>query len=169
MDKQLLKCIAGQFATGVTVVTCGDGQGGIAGLTASSFSSLSLEPPLVLFCVEYVADSYAHLLREQRFAVHILADDQVAVAYHFARKGDKSSGADWSLSERGVPVLNRALARYECELYRDHEGGDHAIIVGHVIYVEINDKLPNPLLYCRGKISDVASFGQVISGHAVAS
>ncbi len=123
----------GSFPSGVTVITTLDDDGQIVGLTASAFSSLSMEPALVLFCPNYSCDSYPVLIKNKRFAIHLLSGGQQNEAYAFARKGkDKAQGIEWTLSELGNPLLSNATAIIECELWREYEGGDHAIMVGAV-------------------------------------
>lgn len=142
------------FPSGVTVVTTLDAEGDIAGITVSAFSALSLDPALVLFCPQYAADTYPLLLVSQRFAIHILAGDQQAVAYAFAGKGkDKAKGIDWTLSERGNPLLAGAAAIIECELWRNYEGGDHAILVGEVVNLIMPAEPRVPMAYHRGQLA----------------
>lgn len=160
LDMAVFKQVMGQFPTGVAVITCSDGKGGIAGLTASSFTSVSAEPPLVLFCPQYDSDSYPHIEAQKKFAIHILEESQTDLAYAFAGKGeDKAKGFDFHISRRGIPVLDNYLAVMECSLYQNYEGGDHAIIVGEVLHVNlmgVDERLP--LAYCRGKMGN---FNQV--------
>jgi flavin reductase (DIM6/NTAB) family NADH-FMN oxidoreductase RutF len=90
-----------------------------------------MDPALVLFCPNYSSDSYPVLIKNKRFAIHVLSGGQQSEAYAFARKGkDKAQGIEWTLSELGNPILANATAVIECELWREYEGGDHAIMVG---------------------------------------
>ncbi len=144
----------GHFASGVTVVTVLDGQGGIGGLTANSFSSLSLDPPLVLICVDSVSQARAYIETEKRFTVHFLADDQEKTALAFAQHGPrKADGVAWKLSKSGVPRLSEYMVAIECQLENEHEGGDHTIIVGRVINIFINEKKCAPLTYYKSQIN----------------
>ncbi|EZH77826.1 flavin reductase [Ectopseudomonas composti] len=147
------KKVMGSFPSGVTVITTLDDDGQIVGLTASAFSSLSMEPALVLFCPNYSSDSYPALIRNKRFAIHLLSAEQKDEAYAFAKKGkDKAQGIEWSLSELGNPILANATAVIECELWREYEGGDHAILVGEVKNLIVAEQSPAPMIYCRGKM-----------------
>ncbi|AQZ34726.1 flavin reductase [Pseudomonas sp. LPH1] len=147
------KKVMGAFPSGVTVITTLDDDGQMVGLTASAFSSLSMDPALVLFCPNYSSDSYPVLIRKQRFAIHLLAGGQQHEAYAFAKKGkDKAEGIEWTLSELGNPLLAGATAIIECELWREYEGGDHAILVGAVKNLIVPEQSPAPMVYCRGKM-----------------
>lgn len=151
------KKVMGAFPSGVTVITTLDDEGQVAGLTASAFSSLSLDPALVLFCPNYSSDSYPLLIRNKRFAIHLLSAGQQQEAYAFAKKGkDKAQGIEWSLSELGNPLLPGATAIIECELWREYEGGDHAILVGVVKNLIVPEQSPAPMIYCRGKMGALA-------------
>ncbi|WP_295478029.1 flavin reductase family protein [uncultured Pseudomonas sp.] len=157
IDSVVYKNVMGAFPSGVTVITTLDNQGQVVGLTASAFSALSLEPALVLFCPNYSSDSYPVLIDNKRFAIHLLSADQQAEAYAFARKGkDKAEGLEWTLSELGNPILPGATAVIECELWREYEGGDHAIMVGAVKNLILPEQPVTPMVYCRGKMGALA-------------
>jgi len=159
IDANIYKLVMGSFPSGVTVITTLDEDGAIVGLTASAFSSLSMEPALVLFCPNYSSDSYPVLIKNKRFAIHLLSGDQQNEAYAFARKGkDKARGIDWTLSELGNPLLSNATAIIECELWREYEGGDHAIMVGAVQNLIVPQQQSRPLVYCRGKMGSLPAF-----------
>lgn len=156
IDANVFKEVMGSFPSGVTVVTTLDADGDIVGITASAFSSLSLDPALVLFCPNYSSDTYPILRDSKRFAIHLLSSGQQTEAYAFAKKGkDKAVGIDWYLSDLGNPILDRAVAVIECELWREYEGGDHAIIVGEVKNLILSRDNVAPMLYHRGKLSSV--------------
>ncbi|MCX7081184.1 MAG: flavin reductase family protein, partial [Pseudomonas sp.] len=153
------KLVMGSFPSGVTVITTLDDEGQIVGLTASAFSSLSMDPALVLFCPNYSSDSYPVLIKNRRFAIHLLSGEQQNEAYAFARKGkDKAQGIEWTLSELGNPLLSNATAIIECELWREYEGGDHAIMVGAVKNLIVPQQQTRPLVYCRGKMGSLPAF-----------
>lgn len=152
-DELEFRSILRQFATGVTVVTMLDRQGRLTGFTANAFSSVSLDPPLVLVCVNYRARSYEHLRDQQAFTVHILNGDQTWIANRFAEPGaDKSTICAWRENERGFPILSQFHAALECRPFREYEGGDHAIIVGKVerLHAYANDR--EPLIFYRGQL-----------------
>ncbi|MGA4449879.1 flavin reductase family protein [Ectopseudomonas chengduensis] len=153
------KLVMGSFPSGVTVITTLDDDGQIVGLTASAFSSLSIDPALVLFCPNYSSDSYPVLIKNKRFAIHLLSAAQQGEAYAFAKKGkDKAHGIEWTLSELGNPLLGNATAIIECELWREYEGGDHAILVGAVQNLIVPQQRVEPMIYCRGKMGALPAF-----------
>ena len=121
----------GCFGTGVTVVTTQGDQGPL-GMTANSFASLSLTPPLVLWAPAKSSRRFEGFAKAKHYAIHIMAEDQHDLAHHFAQAGDGFDSFDWSHSADGVPILAGCLARFECHTAAVHDAGDHAIIVGHV-------------------------------------
>jgi len=157
VDQTLYRDALGRFASGVTVVTAAVGQDGIAGLTASAFSSLSMDPPLILVCVGEMSASRAAFKASPYFAVHILADVQEETAMAFARSGeDKANGVSWSPSVRGTPILDDFLVALECERTEEFHGGDHAIIIGHIIDIKMSNCARAPMTYYRGKLNPFA-------------
>ena len=154
IEPGIYKEVMASFPSGVTVVTTLDPEGNIAGITASAFSALSIDPALVLFCPNYASDTYPLLRDSKRFAIHLLSAEQQAEAYAFASKGkDKAGAIPWQLSELGNPLLENATAIIECELWREYDGGDHAIIVGAVRNLILPSTPRPPMLYHRGKLS----------------
>ncbi|WP_209123569.1 flavin reductase family protein [Alkalihalobacillus sp. BA299] len=144
--------LCGEFMTGVTVVTTRDEKGKPTGLTANSFASVSLDPPMVLVCVDKGLNSHQAILDNKNFAIHILNESQQDVSNRFARSGnDKFAGINYTNGENNVPVLEEYNALFECRLAHSYEGGDHTIFVGIVdkITNKPNDK--KPLGYFRGK------------------
>lgn len=124
----------GQFATGVTVVTCCASDGSPRGITANSFSSVSLAPPLVLWNIAKVSNSLNAYLGAERFAIHVLKSDQQSFAEHFARTDHTIyNGIDYDISGDNVPILPDVLARFDCTTEAIHDAGDHHIIVGRVL------------------------------------
>ncbi|KIQ01263.1 MULTISPECIES: flavin reductase family protein [Pseudomonas] len=153
IEPGLYKSVMAAFPSGVTIVTTLGPDGGIVGITASAFSALSIDPALVLFCPNYGSDSYPVLRDSKRFAIHLLSAEQQAEAYAFAGKGkDKAAGIEWTLSEQGNPLLKNAAAIIECELWREYDGGDHAIMVGAVKNLILPEVAPVPMIYHRGKL-----------------
>ncbi len=138
----------GRFTTGVTVVTI-DGPNGPMGFTANSFSSLSMDPPLVLWSLAKAAGRFAHYAAAQHFAIHVLAAEQVDLIQRFHRTGAGFDGLEHDLNQQKVPLLDKALARFECEQHATHEGGDHLIVVGRVSRVVIQDGAP--LVFSKGQ------------------
>lgn len=151
IDTSLFREAMSIFPTGVTVVTALGDDGGMTGFTASAFTSLSLDPPLVLICPARTSATYANILARRSFAIHFLSDEQEAVAYAFASKGpNKLPKSGWHVSARGNPILYRYACLIECTLWTEYDGGDHAIIVGAVQSVQQADA--NALFYYRGSI-----------------
>ena len=150
-DPRTLRDALGCFATGVTVVTCLDEEGQPFGLTANSFTSVSLDPPLLLVCVHKHAASARALTTAPHFAVNVLQTGQQPASIRFsARVEDRFHETPWSCGEYGAPVLKESLGVFECERYGVHDGGDHHILVGQVVRASFDPSL-DPLLYFRGK------------------
>jgi 3-hydroxy-9,10-secoandrosta-1,3,5(10)-triene-9,17-dione monooxygenase reductase component len=159
IDPELYKSVMASFPSGVTIVTTLGADGGMVGLTASAFSSVSLDPALVLFCPSYASHSYPVLRDSGHFAIHLLSAEQQAEAYAFASKGkDKTAGIEWQLSGLGNPLLKNATAIIECELWREYEGGDHAILVGAVKNLILPEPVPVSMIYHRGKLGALPAF-----------
>ena len=139
------------FASGVTIITVCDGQGRPTGLTASAFTSVSLDPPLILVCVDHKSQSYPALVAGKMFAVNILAHDQEALSRRFAttKIENKFEGVPFALSALGLPLLENALAHLECATVNVHLEGDHSIFVGRIERAVV--KTGHPLVYYRGR------------------
>lgn len=142
-DQKLeLRRSLGRFATGVTVVTC-LGDQGPCGITANSFSSVSLEPPLVLWNIAKVSHSLQAYLTAEYFAVNVLSAEQRHLSNHFAQSDHTVfNGVDYDSSADNVPLLPGTIACFECRTYAIHECGDHYIIVGEVQRFRSNDEAP---------------------------
>ena len=150
-DPRTLRDALGCFATGVTVVTCFDAEQRPFGLTANSFTSVSLDPPLLLVCVHKLAASAAALTAADHFAVNVLQTGQQPASITFStRVEDRFGCTPWALGEHGVPVLRDSLSVFECAHHAVHEGGDHFILVGEVKKATFEAGL-DPLLYFRGR------------------
>ncbi|MEO8548290.1 MAG: flavin reductase family protein [Sphingomicrobium sp.] len=149
-DPRTLRDALGCFATGVTVVTCFDGDGRPFGITANSFTSVSLDPPLLLVNVHKLAASARALTAASHFAVNVLQTGQQPASIRFStRDEDRFGPNDWSPGEYGAPVLGDSLSVFECERQAVHDGGDHHIVVGRVLKASFDPTL-DPLLYFRG-------------------
>ena len=152
VDPQVMRDVLGHFASGVTVVTALTTDGP-AGFTCQSFSSLSLDPPLVTFAPARTSRTWARLREFGRFCVNVLAEGQDAVSQNFARSGaDKFAGVRWSPSAHGSPVLDGVLAWIDGELWAEYDGGDHSIVVARVLDLGA-DPDRRPLLFHRGAYS----------------
>ena len=150
-DTSALRDAFGCFATGVTVVTTVNGSGEFFGLTANSFTSLSLDPPLVLFCLDYNALSFEAFRETRNFVVNVLSEGQKDLSTHFARSSvDKWNGVDYEIWQTGCPVLPESIAVLECLTIARHEGGDLLIIIGQVEKIKHEADETKPLLYYKG-------------------
>ena len=144
-----LRDCLGKFATGVTVVTC-QGAKGPCGITANSFSSVSLEPPLVLWNIAKVSNSLQAYLEAEHFAVNVLSIAQIEISHHFAQSDHtRFNGIDYSVSEHGVPLLPGTVACFECRTHQVHDCGDHYIIIGEV--ERYRSASGEPLLFYGGE------------------
>lgn len=152
IDTKEFRDALGRFATGVTVITTANGAGELFGLTANSFTSLSLDPPLVLFCLDRKAMSFDAFKSAGHFAVNVLSEDQQELSSHFARSvTDKWNGVAHDTLDSGCPVLPGCIATMECETHEIHKGGDHVIIVGRVIDIRSGHDHSRPLLFYQGR------------------
>ena len=131
-DARAFRDALGAFATGVTIVTT-DSPEGPVGITANSFASVSLDPPLVLWSPAKASHRFVHFAHAPRFAIHVLAAHQAGVAAGFTRSKTAFAGLQWSTSPLGVPLIEGVAASFECALEATHDAGDHAIVVGRVI------------------------------------
>jgi flavin reductase (DIM6/NTAB) family NADH-FMN oxidoreductase RutF len=144
----------GTFATGVTVITVDDG-GRVQGMTANAFASVSLDPLLVLVCVDRKAQTHAHLHARKRFGVNVLAANQRAISEYYAKpphmpdRAEQEAGARFDRTPHGTPVLHGALAYLECRLHTAQVAGDHTIFIAEVEEVVVREG--EPLLYFRGQ------------------
>ena len=147
-DQFDLRQALGRFATGVTVVTC-LGDKGPCGITANSFSSVSLDPPLILWNIAKVSNSLRAYLAAEHFAINVLGADQRDLSHHFAQSDHTVfKGIEYSVSEHGVPMLPDTIASFECRTHEIHDCGDHFIIIGEVERFDSSDG--DPLLFFGG-------------------
>jgi flavin reductase (DIM6/NTAB) family NADH-FMN oxidoreductase RutF len=146
----------GEFATGVAVITA-QGQGeDLIGMTMSSFNSVSLDPPLVLFSVDRKANSLPAMLQAKGFAVNILAREQENISNRFAKAlSDKWADIKRTVGHAEAPLITGALAHFECEPYANYDGGDHVVFVVRVLRHAVRAGNPAPLIFFRGRYRDV--------------
>lgn len=134
MDARHLRNALGRFTTGVTIVTCCDAQGQFVGLTANSFNSLSMDPPLILWSLRTASPSLVPFVTAPRFAVNVLAEAQVELSRRFASKSeDRFAEGAWALGEHGAPVVAGCAAVFECESVSHQVAGDHHLFIGRVL------------------------------------
>jgi flavin reductase (DIM6/NTAB) family NADH-FMN oxidoreductase RutF len=144
-----MRDVLGHFASGVTVVTA-DTADGPLGFTCQSFSSLSLDPPLVVFAPARTSWTWPRLREIGHFCVNVLAEHQTALSQAFARSGvDKFVGVPWTRSRHGSPVLEDVVAWIDCELWAEYDGGDHTLVVSRVLDLGAHPER-RPLLFHRG-------------------
>ncbi len=140
----------GHYATGVTIITTRGPGGQPVGMTANSFSSLSLDPPLVLWSIARTSTNFDCFREAEHFAVHVLHCGQESLARQFATKDiDRFAGVTTTRGETGSPILPDFNACFDCVTHARYEGGDHIIIVGRVVKVE--ERPGEPLIFCRGR------------------
>ncbi len=155
-DKTEFRKTLGQFATGVTIITTLDELGEAVGVTASSFNSLSMDPPMILWSLDKSAYSLPAFQHTPYFNVHVLGSGQNELSNCFAKPGtDKFSGIETRKGLGGVPILPQHAALFECKAAHHYEGGDHIIIVGEVIKFSRNDDAP--LVFHGGQYAGIDS------------
>ena len=150
----------GCFATGVTIITV-DLEGEVHGMTANAFASVSLDPMLVLVCVDHSTRTHAHLHAKKRFGVNVLSEQQRAISEYYARpertheSAEAEAGARFDRTAQGTPILNGSLAYLECRLHSAELAGDHTIFIAEVESVVVRDG--DPLLFFRGRYRKVGA------------
>lgn len=155
LDAKELRRVMAQFATGVTIITTRDAAGTPYGLTANAFTSLSLDPPLCLVCVDRQAETFAHFYDSKVFTVNILTREQEDLSSRFAKSGgDKFVGVETLPGHHGAPLIAGALAHVECRITDTLEGGDHVVHVGRIERVAVHRG--EPLLFFQGKYRRLA-------------
>lgn len=156
ISKDEFRLALGRFASGVTVVTSKDSGGRLHGITVSAFCSLSLEPPLILVCIEKNTGSHYAFEQSDSFVVNILREDQQYLSDRFASfLPDKFAGVEYHSGINDLPVLENVLANLECRLVNSHPNGDHTIYIGEIDRATINDG--NPLVYWHGNYRGLKS------------
>lgn len=151
-NSRQLRDAFGRFATGVTVVTAASDDGPV-GITANSFSSLSMEPALVLWSPSMASHRCKYFVRAEHFAIHILSETDKHICDGFAKNARAFDTLEYRTNKQGVPLIENCLARFECRLVATHPGGDHVIVVGKVENVELRDG--NPLAFYAGKYGKI--------------
>jgi flavin reductase (DIM6/NTAB) family NADH-FMN oxidoreductase RutF len=150
IDGREFRNALGRFATGVCVISTVTEKGDSLGLTANSFTSVSLDPPLVLWNLQNNSDVYDIYSAPQHFAINVLATEHHEHSNRYAKKGDHLLDPDhFTLGEFGAPIMEGALVSFECELHATHDGGDHLIILGKVKHVHTREE-GEPLLFYSG-------------------
>ncbi|WP_114964430.1 flavin reductase family protein [Alkalilacustris brevis] len=153
-NARLFRQALGRFVTGVTVVTTAAPAGPV-GITVNSFTSVSLDPPLVLWCPARASGRFALFAGAAHFAIHVLAAEQRALSHRFARGAGLFDDLSPEHTPEGVPVLPDVLARFDCALYSTYDGGDHAIVVGRVL--RASQRNGAPLVFSGGDYGQVSA------------
>ena len=152
MNKKNLRNVLSKFATGVTVVSTIDNDGKPVGMTANSFTSVSLDPPLVLWNIGINQPSYDAFLKAKGYSVNILSKDQKDICDLFSSSiDDKFNDIDYILSDNGFPIIQKSLAWFDCIKWNNYPGGDHQILVGEVKNFYANEK--DPLIFWNGSLA----------------
>lgn len=146
----------GRYGTGVTVVTAQTPDGPV-GMTANSFASVSLVPPLVLWSPATSSKRHDAFANAQRFNIHVLCSDQLALAKHFAGQGHDFDGIDWVSGRNGAPTLAGCMAVFDCDLFAVHPAGDHSLILGQVTHASENTGDVSGLLFKQGLFGSFAA------------
>jgi 3-hydroxy-9,10-secoandrosta-1,3,5(10)-triene-9,17-dione monooxygenase reductase component len=147
LDQARFREVLGHFATGVTIVTASE-DGEPVGFSCQSFAALSLDPPMVILAPAKSSTSWPRIAEAGAFAVNILAEHQEAICLNFAVSGgDKFDGVAWTAGTTGAPLIKGSLATIECTLGAIYEGGDHELVTGHVVAMEVGSG--SPLLFYR--------------------
>lgn len=154
IDDRAFRNIVGNFCTGVTIITTQNDSSQPIGFTANSFTSLSLNPKLVLFNIDKKSTSYTAFVSADHFAINILSDDQIDLSKQFSKSGvERFEGVAYTKDVTGSPILQGSLAYLDCKVKNLYEGGDHTIVVGEVL--SANSLPGNPLLFFQGKYSEI--------------
>jgi 3-hydroxy-9,10-secoandrosta-1,3,5(10)-triene-9,17-dione monooxygenase reductase component len=147
LDQARFREVLGHFATGITIVTASE-DGEPVGFSCQSFAALSLDPPMVILAPAKSSTSWPRIAEAGAFAVNILAEHQEAICLNFAVSGgDKFDGVAWTAGTTGAPLIKGSLATIECTLGAIYEGGDHELVTGHVVAMEVGSG--SPLLFYR--------------------
>jgi len=162
LEPRSLRQLLGQYATGITVVTALDVNQRKIGMTANSFTSVSLDPPLILWNIVKSATHFEDFKQAEYFAINILNEDQYLESKHFSKSADdKFEGLDDVDEYMGIPILNKSLTTFVCRQYELHEAGDHYIIVGQI--EACRNQMGNPLVFHNGQYKQ-ANVHQAFAG-----
>ena len=160
-DGRDLRRAFGSFATGVTIVTTLDAQGSPCGFTANSFTSVSIDPPLLLVSIAKSAFGCQVFTESSGFAVNILSQDQRELSNRFASAGaDKFSGVEWGSAQTGSPILAGSVSWFDCHHHEQVDAGDHILLIGHIDAYENSDL--TPLGFCRGAYMSIGLSPQIL-------
>lgn len=154
-EARLLREALGRFATGVTVVTTASAKGPL-GMTVNSFTSVSLEPPLVLWCPARASARHDCFTSAQHWSVHVLGSEQLETCLRFTRGGRQFEGLEHAPSDEGVPVIPGVAARFDCQTHAVHPAGDHSVVIGRVLRITTGGPGEHPLVFAAGRFGEFA-------------
>lgn len=155
IDPAIFRQVLGAYPTGVAVITAIDEEGEPAGMVVGTFTSVSLDPPLVGFLPDKNSTSWPRIEKAGRFCVNVLGSDQQQLCRQLAGKGDKFAGVNLTISDHGLPVLADSLVTIECTIHSVTETGDHWFVIGNVLRME-TPREGNPMLFHRGRYGGFA-------------
>lgn len=155
IDPAIFREVLGSYPTGVCVITAMDADGAPAGMVVGTFTSVSLDPPLVGFLPDKGSSSWPKIEAAGHFCVNVLGSNQQALCRQVAGKGDKFAGVDYTLSDHGLPVLADSIACIECKLHSVTDAGDHWFVLGDVLRLE-STRDDDPMLFHRGRYGGFA-------------
>lgn len=154
-EARLLREALGRYATGVTVITTAGSQGPV-GMTVNSFASVSLEPPLVMWCPARVSTRHDVFVNAPHWSVHVLGSEQLETCLRFTKGGRQFQGLEPVLTPEGVPVMPGVAARFDCAGHAAHEAGDHSVLIGRVLRVTVAGPGDHPLVFAAGRFGQFA-------------
>ncbi len=156
IERQHFRRVCGKYATGITILTVLDPHGTPQGMTANSFTSVSLDPPLILVCIDRRTSILDHFERDTLFAVNILGEEHKELSTRFARSGqDRFDGIAWLRGETGAPVFPDMLATIECKVAQLVDAGDHVVVLGEALRATWREG--RPLLYFNSSYQELRS------------
>jgi len=156
LDDNVFKQAMSRFPSGVVIVTTVNPDGKRCGFTASAFSSLSLDPPLILVCLANSADCYQSFMTNDKFAVNVIGLQQHELAFKFATKGvEKFDGDNFIVGDSGLPIITDCIFSLECNFKHKYPGGDHEILVGEVQYARVNEGEPS--IWYEGSFRNISN------------
>ncbi|MGI9025673.1 MAG: flavin reductase family protein [Burkholderiaceae bacterium] len=168
LDAPLLRRAFGQFGTGVAIIGTRASDGSLVGMTVNSFASISMDPPLVMYCPAKALSAYAVYAGARHFSASVLAVEQQSLSERFAKKGERKwAGVAHILGETGVPLLDEAIVCFECETVAIHDAGDHGLVLGRVLALRVAGA-GEPLLFHRSRYCHLAQDATDVDAPAAA-
>ncbi|WP_139007248.1 flavin reductase family protein [Arthrobacter crystallopoietes] len=158
VDESKLRQTLGHFGTGVVIVCATDENNEPTGMAINSFSSVSLRPPLISFCIAHDSSTWPKIAAASAFSVNILSEAQLPLGRKFSKRGiDRFAGVDWFPGQSGAPLLSESTAWLECEIYDQVPAGDHQVILGRVKHLDVGDPQRTPLMFFQSRFFGLRS------------